>query len=379
MPRVSPLYYAMTTPTRPLGLASRGASRALSAAAPMAMPVIDEYLQSPQVQQALAGFLGQGAEKLGLGSDAQELAAGAAPMLGKLAPRLGAVFGAEALAGGGDLLGAPQEMWDPAVRRESAMMMMPLEQGPGGGGPLNQDYGAPQQVSHQNSGGGPLAGVLGGATGAPIGQVAGAVEGLAMAPGTGLANASNSIFNSGAARRLLDVQGQKSGGGGDAVETFGKLRSVFGADPVTQSPSFQPAFPPQMGYGNGTPDPMQGGRPAGSPPLQANAMARELARKVSAGIGRQEDRPADLASILRDTREAAPQPERGGYRPPAPARSAGAPEPEMAAMDPAIRTHMRRMAAPDPRNQRQMEEWRLRNRGPGMGRMPAYMTNGWGD
>jgi hypothetical protein len=47
-------------------------------------------------------------------------------MLARMAPRIGSAVGSDILAQGGDMLGAPQEEWDPSIRRQNMMMAMQL-------------------------------------------------------------------------------------------------------------------------------------------------------------------------------------------------------------------------------------------------------------
>lgn len=159
MARGTRLYAALTAPTRPFGMASRQAGRTVSSLAPALMPMWDKYMDNPENQKAfgelgksagegMSGMLGDAMSALGdkapdsfnssgfagaLGSGAKTLQGllpglmeRAGPMLGRMAPRVGAAVGSDLLAQGGDMLGAPQEEWDPSIRRQNMMMAMQL-------------------------------------------------------------------------------------------------------------------------------------------------------------------------------------------------------------------------------------------------------------
>lgn len=159
MARATRLYAALTAPTRPFGMASRQAGRTVSSLAPALMPMWDKYMDNPENQQAfgelgksagegMSSMLGGAMSALGdkapdsfnssgfagaLGSGAKTLQGllpglmeRAGPMLGRMAPRVGAAVGSDLLAQGGDMLGAPQEEWDPSIRRQNMMMAMQL-------------------------------------------------------------------------------------------------------------------------------------------------------------------------------------------------------------------------------------------------------------
>ncbi len=136
MARGTRLYAALTAPTRPFGMASRQAGRTVSSLAPALMPMWDKYMDNPENQKAfgelgksagegLAGMIGGGGSET-LKSLLPGLMERAGPMLGRMAPRVGAAVGSDLLAQGGDMLGAPQEEWDPSIRRQNMMMAMQL-------------------------------------------------------------------------------------------------------------------------------------------------------------------------------------------------------------------------------------------------------------
>ena len=137
MARASRMYAALTAPTRPFGMASRQAGRTLSNMAPQLMPMWDKYMDNPENQAAisgigksagegLAGLMGGGGVSDALKKALPGLMERGAPMLARMAPRIGSAVGSDILAGGGDMLGAPQEEWDPSIRRQNMMMAMQL-------------------------------------------------------------------------------------------------------------------------------------------------------------------------------------------------------------------------------------------------------------
>lgn len=137
MARASRMYAALTAPTRPFGMASRQAGRTLSNMAPQLMPMWDKYMDNPENQAAisgigksagegLAGMLGGGGGMDAIKKALPGLMERGAPMLARMAPRIGSAVGSDILAGGGDMLGAPQEEWDPSIRRQNMMMAMQL-------------------------------------------------------------------------------------------------------------------------------------------------------------------------------------------------------------------------------------------------------------
>ncbi len=157
MPRVSPLYRALTMPTRPVGMGLRGAGRALSSLAPSVMPMVDKYLDDPEVNKQLQNWGGQLAEALpsqiggGKGGSLTGMLQKGAPMLARMAPRVGAAFGSEGLAGLGSLMGGEDDTLGPETRRQNIMMSMQLP--PQGGMGSAQEAGTDTAPPSMGGGG----------------------------------------------------------------------------------------------------------------------------------------------------------------------------------------------------------------------------------
>jgi hypothetical protein len=269
-----------------MGQAARAGSRTVSALAPAVMPMIDEYMDDPEVQGILSGFGKQlGGALGGEGSDLAKLFEKAGPMMGRIAPRAGAAGLSEALALAGNFGGAPEEMWDPAIRRQNMMMSMRMPSrggksapnvrtaGAGSDGVL-EDYdpgqmvslgsdsasgyeftqaeadeafgqtnlrGKPSGLQEPGGGGGnsgqQLGSAVGGAVGGPaagaaLGSVFGAAEGLGKAPGAMANSAVDGATDFGGLRAAL--AGSKS-----APPQAGNFGMRMGNFQAQSTPDFQ--------------------------------------------------------------------------------------------------------------------------------------------
>lgn len=186
-------YYLATRPTAPVGQAARGTGRVISSLAPTVMPMVDEYLDDPEVAGALSSGAKEFVQALGGGDRMQMLAEKGGPMAARIAARAAPAFAAEGMAGLGELLGAPDDDADPAVRRANMMMGMRLpnqrasQVDPGSPWLNPEQDNSPPPMDPQAGAGGQVGGMVGGMLGVPgIGQVADMAQGIAMTPGKAL-------------------------------------------------------------------------------------------------------------------------------------------------------------------------------------------------